>query len=328
MTVLLAAVLLFSSFHPNLIFTSSAGSSSVERPAGGPTHTTHPMVPVPTPPVTPEVVTSTASNSLCPLSSGQCVATLNWGGYAVCTPQPSCADLAATPGAVTNVQGTWVVPAIVGSPGFGNLGFSGTQCSDSENTWYDSSDWVGIDGLFSQTVEQTGTSSDCYYGQAYYYAWYEFYPAAAAAITSITVHPGNIMTASVTYSGGLFTTTITDVSTHQSFTSPATSVPGAMTDSAEWITESAYFNGFLALTQTTPVQFSGATATIGGVTHPIGAWGSSVFYLLMVDYNFGINEETGAATPSTQTLAYAKADASALGRGGDNFNVDWLSSGP
>jgi hypothetical protein len=190
------------------------------------------------------------------------------------------------------------------------------------------SDWVGIDGFVSQTVEQTGTSSDCYYGQAYYYAWYEFYPANSVTISSITVHPGNVMTASVTYSGGLFTTTITDTSTHQSYTSPATAVPGAETDSAEWIAESAYFDGFLALTQTAPVQFTDASATIGGVTHSISGWGSNAYWLLMVDYNFGFNQETGVATPSTETLAYAKADTSALNRGGDGFSVNWLSSGP
>jgi Peptidase A4 family len=253
--------------------------------------------------------------------------------------------------AVTQVQGTWVVPAIVssGGSGFGgsnaygngnagNFGSPGTTCSDNENTWYDNSDWVGIDGFVSQTVEQTGTSSDCYYGQAYYYAWYEFYPANSVAITSIDVHAGDTMTAAVncvpaapsspTYPSATCTTTITDARTHQSYTSPATFVPGALTDSAEWIAESAYYEGFLALTQTNPVQFSGATATIGGVTHGISGWGSNVYWLLMVDYNFGVNQETGVATPSTATLGYAKADTSALGRGGDNFNVQWLSSGP
>ena len=107
-----------------------------------------------------------------------------------------------------------------------------------------------------------------------------------------------------------------------------TAVPGAETDSAEWIAESAYYEGFLALTQTTAVQFSGATATIGGVTHSISGWGSDVYWLLMVDYNFGVNQETGVATPSTETLAFAKADTSSLGRGGDNFSVSWLSGGP
>lgn len=228
---------------------------------------------------------------------------------------------------MTDVRGSWVVPAVVSSGGLGNLG-GGTRCSDSENTWYDNSDWIGIDGMVSQTVEQTGTSSDCYYGQLYYYAWYEFYPANSVAITSINVHPGDTMTAEISYSGSLFTTTITDMRTHQSFTSPPTAVPGAETDSAEWIAESAYYEGFLALTQTTAVQFSGATATIGGVTHTISGWGTNVFSLLMVDFNFGFNQETGVATQSTQTLAYAKAYTSALGRGGDSFSVAWLSAGP
>ncbi len=200
------------------------------------------------------------------------------------------------------------------------------------------SDWVGIDGFSSATVEQTGTSSDCYYGQAYYYAWYEFYPAASAIITSITVHPGDTMTADVNCVPGVLsatcTTTITDERTHQSYTVSPTVVPGAETDSAEWIAESAAYSicssciGFLALTQTTPVQFSDATATIGGVTHPISGWGSNVYWLLMVNLNFGTNQETSVPTPSTETLANAKADPTPLGRGGGSFNVDWLSSGP
>jgi len=329
MALVFAAILAVSSLHSTLSFTPAANpASSLGRPAGGPTHTTHPMVPVPPPPVSSEVVSSSANNSICPLSSSQCLESYNWGGYAVCTPQPACSDLSAAPGAVTYVQGTWVVSTIVGSQGPFGFGSQNTACSDNENTWYDNSDWVGIDGFVSPTVEQTGTSSDCYYGQAYYYAWYEFYPANSVTISSITVHPGNTMTADISYSRGLFTTTITDVSTHQSYTSPPTAVPGAETDSAEWIAESAYYEGFLALTQTTAVQFSGATATIGGVTHSISGWGSDVYWLLMVDYNFGVNQETGVATPSTETLAFAKADTSSLGRGGDNFSVSWLSGGP
>jgi hypothetical protein len=291
------------------------------------------MVPVPLPPATSDVVSSSATNSICPLSGSQCLASYNWGGYAVCT--YGCPGAAAS-GSVTEVEGTWTVPAIVGSyGGYGNFGSSGTQCPDSENTWFDQADWVGIDGFSDGTVEQTGTSSDCYYGQVYYYAWYEFYPAASATITSITVQPGNIMTAEVSYlPSGLFTTTITDVSTHQSYTSPATAVPGAELGSAEWIAESAAYSvcpvclGFLALTQTSPVQFSHATATIGGVTRSISGWGNADYWLLMINLNFGTNQENGVATPSTETLANAKADPSPLGGGGSSFNVDWLSSGP
>jgi hypothetical protein len=332
--LVLTAVLIVYSLHANLALAPSASpAGSPEHSATGPTHTTHPMVPVPPPPVTSDVVSSTATSSICPLSASQCLASYNWGGYAVCT--YGCPGAAAS-GSVTEVQGTWTVPAIGGSyGGYGSFGSPGSQCSDPENTWYDNSDWIGIDGFSDGTVEQTGTSSDCYYGQAYYYAWYEFYPANSVTITSISVHPGNTMKAELNYlPNGLFTTTITDVSTHQSYTSPATGVPGAELGSAEWIAESAAYSicpsciGFLALTQTNPVQFSDASATIGGVTHSISDWGSSVYWLLMVTLNFGTNQETGVATPSTETLANAKADPSALGRGGDSFNVDWLSSGP
>jgi hypothetical protein len=327
MTLVVATVLLVASMHVAL--TASPAAPQI-HPAG-PTHTSHPMAPVPPPPGAPGVTESTAAKSICPLAASQCLSSFNWGGYAVCVPQPACAAAISgtgspAPGAVTDVQGTWVVPTISGSGG--RLGSSGTQCSDSENTWYDMSDWVGIDGFVSPTVEQTGTSSDCYYGQAYYYAWYEFYPAGSVLVSSVTVHPGDTMTAEVSYSGGMFTTTITDETTHQTFTSDPTAVAGAQTNSAEWIAESAYFDGFLALTQTSLVHFSDATATIGGVTQSISDWGSSVYWLLMVDYNFGFNQETGVATPSTMTLAYAKAYPSVVGKSDDGFYVVWLSSGP
>jgi Peptidase A4 family len=278
------------------------------------------MIPVPAPPGPTALVTSAASSSGCPLSSAQCLVSYNWGGYAVCVPQAACSADAAASGSVTDVKGSWVVPAIVGA--------QRDSCSDSQKTWYDASVWVGIDGFVSPTVEQTGTSSDCYYGQVYYYAWYEFYPANSVTITSLTVRPGDIMTAEVSYSKGLFTTTIEDMNTRQSYTSPPTAVPGAETDSAEWIVESADYNGILALTPVSQVTFTGATATINGATRTIAGWGSDAYWLLMVDYNWGFNAELGVATPHTQTLAYAKADTSALGRAGGSFSVNWLSSGP
>jgi hypothetical protein len=277
------------------------------------------MVPLPTPPVTADLVAPADSGSGCPLPAGQCVPSYNWGGYAVCVPQQSCSTLTASPASVTDVKGSWVVPAVVGA--------SGKSCPDSEKTWYDMADWIGIDGFVSTTVEQTGTSSDCYYGQVYYYAWYEFYPSATVT-APWTVHPGDTMTAEVAFYHKTFTTTITDVTTKQSFTSPPTAVPGAETDSADWIAESAYFDGILALTPTTPVTFFGATATIGGITHTISGWAPDEFWLLMIDYNFGRNQESGVLTPSTETLAYAKALPSVLGRGGNSFDVNWLSSGP
>lgn len=128
------------------------------------------------------------------------------------------------------------------------------------------------------------------------------------------MRPGDTITAEVSYSKGLFTTTIEDVNTRQSYTSPPTGVPGAGTDSAEWIVESADYNCILALTPVSQVTFTGAIATINGATHTIAGWGADAYWLLMVDYNWGFNAESEVATPYTQTLAYAKADTSALGK--------------
>jgi hypothetical protein len=307
-----------------------APSASPSVVAAGPTHTSHPAVPVPVS-VEAAAPSTLAGKDGCPLPASQCTAYYNWGGYAVCTPLANCrACLAAlsscdssTPGTVTDVRGSWTVPAIVGS--------SGTMCTDSPKTWMDVANWIGIDGFIDQTVEQTGTASDCYYGQLYYYAWYEFYPQPS--YTVFAVHPGDVMSADVHYSAVThnFTTTITDLTTHQSFTSPSTAVPGAARSSAEWVAESAYFDGFLSLTHFTGSLYTDASATIGGVTHSISGWGPNKYWMLMVDYNWGTNQEctpVGCPTPQTETLSYSKAQPSGLGSTGDSFSMKWLSNGP
>ncbi len=226
-----------------------------------------------------------------------------------------------------------MVPKIVGS--------SATTCPDVQRTWDSNSIWIGIDGFQNGYVEQTGTSSDCFYGQTSYYAWYELYPAGSIPITN-TVNPGDLMTAEVSYAPitGLFTTTITDVTGHWTFTSTPTTnclAPSecAPANSAEWIDESPYYNGFLGLTPVPQITMSSASATINGVTHPISGWGSNVNWLLMVDYNWG----PVASGYGGETLFYAKAAPSSLGTGGgfssssffntgSTFSTTWLSSGP
>jgi hypothetical protein len=92
---------------------------------------------------------------------------------------------------------------------------------------------VGIDGYNDQTVEQTGTDSDCDgSNRPSYYAWYEFYPEPSFTISSLTITPGDMMSAKVTYNGSEFTTMITDETTGKSFTKSAT-VSGAKRSSAE-----------------------------------------------------------------------------------------------
>ncbi len=219
---------------------------------------------------------------------------LNWAGYAV----------TAAAGTVSDVKGSWVVPAIQGT-------------CPSTNQY--SSFWVGIDGFSSNTVEQTGTDSDCRGGAPAYYAWYEFYPHPSKIISGLTVHAGDVMSAEVAYSGGRFVVTITDTTTGASFSTSA-KVHSAQRSSAEWIAEApSSSGGILPLADFGTVSFgldntgiaSTCTATIGGTAGAIGSFGSSVQSITM-------------ATSSS----VVKASPSSLSPDGTSFSVTWKSSGP
>ncbi len=205
---------------------------------------------------------------------------LNWAGYGV----------AASSGTVTVVSGSWVQPAVTCSRG---------------STY--SSFWVGIDGLNSGTVEQTGTLAYCSSGAARYSAWYEFYPAASVTISTITVHPGDVFTASVTYSAGQFTTTITDVTTSQSFSTSGT-VSGAVRSSAECIAERPSIGGSITkLANFGIVNFSNCSATINGVAGNFGSF-TGVQSIDMVSRSLKLLAQTSALT------------------GGSSFSVTWKGS--
>src|ERR671936_2025398 len=110
-----------------------------------------------------------------------------------------------------------------------------------------SSDWIGIGGgcldagctVGDNTLIQTGTEQDVAAdGTASYGAWYELIPAPSLTISSITVHPGDHMHASIseTVSGAnVWNITLQDVTTGKSF---STTVPYSSTHAtAEWIEE-------------------------------------------------------------------------------------------
>ncbi len=219
---------------------------------------------------------------------------LNWAGYAV----------TAAPGSVSDVRGSWVVPALQGS-------------CPSTNQY--SSFWVGIDGYSSSTVEQTGTDSDCRSDSPAYYAWYEFYPHPSKAISGLTVHAGDTISAEAAYSGGRFTVTIRDLTSGGSF-SAAAKVNGAQRSSAEWIAEApSSSGGILPLADFGTVSFgadstgvaSTCFATIGSASGAIGSFGSSVQSITMVT-------SSGAV----------KAQPSSLSTDGMSFSIVWKSAGP
>src|SRR5437016_809803 len=127
----------------------------------------------------------------------------NWAGYAA---QTSLASPLAN--SVSAVTGSWTVPAVTGS---------GKAYA---------SVWVGIDGYTSGTVEQIGTDSDIINGVPTYYAWYEMYPLPSFNVP-LTIHANDAINASVVYTGGKFTLTITDTTSGKSYSPPSKSLPHA-----------------------------------------------------------------------------------------------------
>ena len=216
----------------------------------------------------------------------------NWSGYAV------------TGTSFTHAIGSWTIPSV--------------NCSKTPNTY--SSFWVGLDGWNSDTVEQTGTDSDCDGSSPSYYAWYEFYPAASILVSSVPVSPGNHMSASVTFnSGSSFTLSITNESTGKTFTKTGT-VSGAERTSAEWIAEAPCCTrrgGILPLADFGTVDlgddFTGVSgtndATDSTVSGQISAFGADVNEAIMINGTTGANE----AVPS------------GLSSDGTSFSVTWDS---
>ena len=213
----------------------------------------------------------------------------NWSGYAV----------TGAAGSVTLAEGSWRVPSV--------------DCSGlSRRTDQYAAFWVGIDGYSSNTVEQIGTDSDCDGSTPSYYAWYEFYPQPSYLI-NMSIEAGDVISASVSYSGGLFTVTITDKRTGQTFTKSA-SVSRAMRNSAEWITEAPSGNsGVLALADFGTVDYgedytsipTTCYATLSGQSGGIGSFSS--YEVITMESNRGAKE----AVPS------------ALSSDGTSFSVTW-----
>jgi hypothetical protein len=209
----------------------------------------------------------------------------NWSGYAVASTLQSPAK-----DAVTNVQGSWIVPAVT--------------CTRTSTY---SSMWVGIDGYSDATVEQTGTEQDCSgRGVPSYYAWYEIYPHSMVR-TPLAVTPGNTINAAVQFSNvNSYTLTLTNATTGKSFTT-VQRINGAGRESAEWIAEapSSTF-GVLPLSDFGTATFTNASATLNGHTGTISdpTW-----------QNDPLTMELNATTPKTTP--------SALDAAGDSFSVMW-----
>lgn len=207
------------------------------------------------------------------------VTSSNWSGYAV------------TGSKFTFAKGSWHVPEV--------------NCDKTPSSY--SYFWVGLDGYTDDTVEQTGTASDCEGSTPVYFAWYEYYPAGLQII-DMPISAGDIMGASVTYSGGQFTLALHDHNTGQEF-SVTMKAPGAQRSSAEWIAESPV--GILADFDKANYGFDNTgdegtnNATDSTTSGPISAFGSNIAEITMV---------SGSTVEAAPT---------ALTKDGTSFTVDW-----
>lgn len=168
---------------------------------------------------------------------------LNWAGYTASS---------AGAGAYTGVHASWVVPNVTSATAL-----------EADATW------IGIGGITGNDLIQTGTQAIVQDGQVTYQAWTETLPAISQNISTITVHPGDTVSASIASEGGsLWNITFDDDSTGQSYTTNVTYASSA--SSAEWIEEMPESgNTLLQLDQYGSVTFNDAGATVNGIAEGI-----------------------------------------------------------
>jgi Peptidase A4 family len=223
----------------------------------------------------------------------------NWAGYLV-------ASSATTKTSFSAVSGSCTQPAAdcaAGSPSY-------------------SAFWVGLGGYSGDHLEQTGTSADCSAsGQAVYSAWYELVPAAQVAVT-MTVQPGDRLSAHVAVSGDTVTVSLSDSTRHTTF-SKQLQMSDPTVSSAEWVAEapsrcvssSSQDCHILSLADFGSVTFTGASAAAGGRTGSITSGLGTVSALTL------------EANPSFgrlyATAAQADASPGALSGNGSSFTVNW-----
>ena len=175
----------------------------------------------------------------------------NWCGYVAANNLSNPAK-----NSVSAVYGSWIVPAVKAAS-------NSTYCAI----------WVGIDGYSSSSVEQIGTAHDWVNGAAQSYAWFEMYPGGSYAINGFPLNPGDVISASVVYTGNnVFVMTLSNDTKKVSTTIPTsyTTSASAQRSCAEWVVEAPWSGSILPLSNYGTAYLWGSIATINGVTAPIG----------------------------------------------------------
>jgi hypothetical protein len=100
------------------------------------------------------------------------------------------------------------------------------NCSVSPDGSFDSQ-WVGLDGYTTGSVEQDGTYAYCSGGSPNYVAFYEMYPLGSVSFSGVS--PGDSITATVYYTGSQYELTVFDNTTGTSIISQNETCPSGVT---------------------------------------------------------------------------------------------------
>ena len=206
----------------------------------------------------------------------------NWSGYAAYNTTFSV------------VKGSWIQPT--------------ARCPNAVPTY--SSFWVGLDGYKSSSVEQIGTDADCQgTNSPNHYAWWEMYPNPSNPIAGFAVKPGDSITAQVSHLATVYTLTIRNNTTGQSYTT--TQIAAAANSSAEWVAEAPsgcilIICTVLPLTNFGTVTFTGSSATSGTAKT--------------------ISGYTNDSITMTNQIGQVRAVPSGLNPDGSGFSVVWKRS--
>ncbi len=209
----------------------------------------------------------------------------NWSGYL---------DKTTTKNYFTSVSGSWTQEKVT--------------CSAEDRM---SSTWVGIDGASDKTVEQTGTLAWCYEDAAYYYSWYEMYPAATVVIGT-EVKAGDKISASVTRSGTSYDMVLTDSTTSGNDVSitKTCALATCHDTSVEWINERPTVpTGMAPLVQYRTWSLTGAAAAGGSTSGVITAFPTTYNTQMVDSYD-----------------NYPLATAGTLNSSGSGFTTTWDDS--
>jgi hypothetical protein len=195
------------------------------------------------------------------------------------------------------------------------------HCDGRPNNY--TSQWTGLDGFTSNTVEQTGTAASCQgrnHRRPEYHAWYELFPAPEVAV--FPVRPGDLIDSLVWYGNGKFHLRIADITRHRS-ASISAACSQCLRSSAEWITERPALcnNGGTNCFITAPANFGtdrfmDASAGIdGGQARPISYFAHQAIDMVQPKKN-------GKLILLAHTSGLHRNDHSS-----SSFSVKWLARG-